>query len=187
MNTGSYTLSFIKPHAVEAGAVPVIKQIVQDNGFSIVVSKPILLTASQVINIYPFLTQFTPEDTEKRPEVIANTTGEIELLILWHPSDNTAEHFQELRGKTASVLDQYALDEHPGTGLRSIFAVDGTLNAIHSADSEADAINELRIIDPFTVEDILRDPLWRDSFYEALSRQFTDQKELTQIYDLQLR
>lgn len=162
-NLGSLTFSFIKPHIVRAGGTGLVKQVIMDNGFNIIASRTLQLDSSQVLELYPHLLAIFGDEVINAETLMANTMSEAELMVIWSPSDDTAGDFRQLVGKISA-------EDSEGIGIRGLLGKSLFQNAIHGADSEHNAIEEIRISCPDLVDECLANPLFCDVFYSALER-----------------
>lgn len=169
---GSFTFSFIKPHIVREGGAGLVKQIIIDNGFNIVASKLLQLDSRQVLQLYPHLLKIFGDDVINAETLMANTMSEAELMVIWSPSDNTASDFRQLVGRINS-------EDRQGVGIRGLLGESLFQNAIHGADSEDNAIEEIRISCPSLIDECLANQLFCDAFYSSLERYMNKQMQET--------
>lgn len=161
---GSFTFSFIKPHAIRAGRRDAIAEIIDESGFAVAYKKIQVIRGDQIRRIYPHTLELLGEEKFVRCDTyISNTMSESEGMLLWSESDNAA---QMLR----MVIGRVALSGHPGYGIRGRFSESQFLNAIHGSDTEAFALKELEIYDPDAIPSVLQDELYGQRLSVALER-----------------
>lgn len=126
---GDYTFSIIKPDALGAGKAGPILAMINEAGFKIAAMKLTRMTLQHAECFYsvhkgkPFFNSL----------VELMTSGPVIVMILRH--NNAVENFRKLIGSTDPAKAE------PGT-IRRKFASSITMNAVHGADSDENAVRE---------------------------------------------
>lgn len=123
---GNRTFTMIKPDAVSAGNTGAITRMIEEGGFRIVALKKTLLTPERAGQFYAI----HKERPFYRDLCAYMSSGPIVPMIL--EKDNAVEDFRKLIGATDPRKAA------PGT-VRNLFAKSIEANAIHGADSDANA------------------------------------------------
>lgn len=170
---GSFTFSFIKPHAIKSSSSFAIKDAITKAGFEIVYQNTLQLTEDQICAFYPHIVDlFGLEGFQKCETYWSNAMSESEGLLLWSEQENTAQKFRKVLGSVA-LADQVAV------GIRGVFGISHFMNAIHGSDSEQQAIGELCVYDPSAPKAVLLDERYGNRFKSALDRNNVQQDEVT--------
>lgn len=126
---GKYTLTMIKPDAVESNYTGGILKMINDAGFRIVAMKLTRLTREQAMKFYAI----HRERPFYEPLVAFMSSGPIVAALL--EKEDAIASFRELIGATNPA------NAAPGT-IRALYARDVQQNAVHGSDSDENATIE---------------------------------------------
>ncbi|WP_185865165.1 nucleoside-diphosphate kinase [Blattabacterium cuenoti] len=132
---GNFTLSIIKPDAIENGYISNILIKIMDDGFKITAIKTITSSKKSMIKFY--------EIHEKKSffNSLINFMSSAPIIPMILKKKNAVKDFRKLIGNTNPLIAK------KGT-IRNLYATSLEKNAIHGSDNNSNAIRECKFFFP---------------------------------------
>ncbi|HBX51006.1 MAG: nucleoside-diphosphate kinase [Bacteroidetes bacterium RIFOXYA12_FULL_35_11] len=126
---GNFTLSIIKPRAVQKGFIIPILEKCHEAGFRISAMKLVQLTKKQVAGFYK------EHEGKSFFESLVEFMSSDRVVVILFEKDNAVADFRKLIGATDPS------EAAPGT-IRNLYAESKEKNAVHGSDSDESALRE---------------------------------------------